>query len=132
MLGNYLAAALRNLIRNRLTAVIGVGGLGIALGAAFLIALFIHDEFSYDRWIPDHARIVRIMSTATFPHTVDVLELAPPSLARTLREEVREVDATVRLARFNPTIGQGDIESLLRCLQVPARSGRSRDGAGRT
>ena len=81
MLRNYLAAALRNLVRHRLYAAISIGGLAIAFATAFLIVLFAHDEFSYDAWMPDHERIVRVTGNAKFPHFTDVLAMAPASLA---------------------------------------------------
>ncbi len=110
MLRNYLAAALRNLIRNRITATIAMLGLGVAAAAAFLIALYVHDEFTYDRWIPDNERIVRITSDAVFPHTVDKLEMAPPLLAKALRNDAPEVDAVTRLASSSVTVGHGAVE----------------------
>lgn len=111
MLRNYRATAFRNLLRNRLTAVIGIGGLSMAFATAFLIALFVHDELTYDRWIPDHDRIVRLTSTATFPHAVDELENAPPFVATMLREAVPAVEATTRFIGSYPTVGRGDVES---------------------
>ena len=57
MFRNYLAAALRNLVRNRLYAGINIAGLAVGFAAAILIALFVRDEFSYDTWIPGHGRV---------------------------------------------------------------------------
>jgi len=49
MFRNYLAAALRNLVRNKLYAGINIIGLTVGFAAALLIALFVADETSYDR-----------------------------------------------------------------------------------
>jgi putative ABC transport system permease protein len=57
MYANVLAATLRNLVRNRLYALIGIGGLAVAMAAALLAALFIHDELSFDRFVPGHERL---------------------------------------------------------------------------
>jgi putative ABC transport system permease protein len=46
MFRNYLAAALRNLARNRLYAAITIAGLAIGFAAAMLIGLFVRDEYS--------------------------------------------------------------------------------------
>ena len=62
MLANILAATLRNLVRNRLYALIGIGGLAVAMAAALLAALFIHDELSFDRNIPGHERLFVVFS----------------------------------------------------------------------
>ena len=56
MFANVLAATLRNLVRSRLYALIGIGGLAVAMAAALLAALFIHDELSFDRFVPGHDR----------------------------------------------------------------------------
>ena len=44
MFRNYLAAALRNLVRNRLYTAINIVGLTVAFAAALLIALFLRDD----------------------------------------------------------------------------------------
>ncbi len=111
MLRNYAATVLRNFVRNRITATIAILGLGIAFGSAFLIALFVNDEFTYDTWLPGHELIVRVRADATFPHTVDSLELAPPFLAQALRSDVPAIEDVTRIASSSMTIGQGDIEA---------------------
>src|SRR5262245_16133032 len=83
MIRNYLAAALRNLMRNRLYAAINIVGLAVGLAAALLIGLYIRQELSYDRWLPHHAEIVRISSVATFgAQAQDLLDGAPFVVAR--------------------------------------------------
>ena len=67
MLRNYLAAALRNLARNRLYAGITVSGLALGFTAAILIGLFVRDELSYDRWIPGYAQVYRLDMTQVLP-----------------------------------------------------------------
>jgi putative ABC transport system permease protein len=62
MFANILAATLRNLARNRLYALIGIGGLAVAMAAALLAALFIHDELSFDRFIPGHEQLFVVFS----------------------------------------------------------------------
>jgi putative ABC transport system permease protein len=46
MFSNYLAAALRNLARNRLYAGIDIIGLAVGFAAAILMGLFVRDEFT--------------------------------------------------------------------------------------
>ena len=67
MLRNYLAVVLRNLAREKLYAGINIAGLGIGFAAAILIALFIRDELSYDRFLADHDRIYRLYSMFAIP-----------------------------------------------------------------
>ena len=56
MLRNYFIAALRNLARNRLHATINVAGLALGFAAATLIYLYVRNELSYDRFLPNHDR----------------------------------------------------------------------------
>ncbi len=56
MFRNYLAAALRNMLRNRLYAAINTIGLAVGFAAALLVALFIRDELTFERWIPGAER----------------------------------------------------------------------------
>src|SRR6185437_9339025 len=67
MLRNYLAAALRNLGRNRLYAGITIAGLAIGFAAAMLVGLFVRDEYSYDKFIPGWQRTYRISQVVTIP-----------------------------------------------------------------
>src|ERR1700748_329674 len=57
MFRNYLAAALRNLARNRLYGAINIIGLAVGFAAAILIALFVRDELGFDRFWPDYQRV---------------------------------------------------------------------------
>jgi len=61
MLKNYIKTALRNLIRNRVTSSINIGGLAIGMAVAMLIGLWIWDEVSYDKSFPNHDRIAQVM-----------------------------------------------------------------------
>jgi putative ABC transport system permease protein len=62
LFANVLAATLRNLVRNRLYAIFGIGGLAVAMAAALLAALFINDELSFDRFVPGHDRLFVVFS----------------------------------------------------------------------
>lgn len=61
MLRNYLRVAFRNLTRNRFSSAINIGGLAVGMSVAILIGLWVFEEFSYDRSIPNHDRIAAVM-----------------------------------------------------------------------
>ncbi len=67
MFRNYLAAAIGNLGRNWLYAGVTVLGLAISFTAAILIGLYVRDEFSYDRWLPDHRDVYLVSQTLSPP-----------------------------------------------------------------
>ena len=63
MLSNYLAAAIRNLLRNWTHASINLFGLALGFAAALLIALFVRDEYSYDRFFPGYRDVYLLTPT---------------------------------------------------------------------
>src|SRR5262245_15401467 len=67
MLRSYLAAALRNLARNRLYAAINVVGLAIGFAAALLIALFVRHETTFDSFIVGHEDTYRVSMGMNLP-----------------------------------------------------------------
>jgi len=111
MFRNYLMTALRNLVRNRLYAAINVVGLSVAFAAALLMALFVRDEFSYDKWLPNYERIAMISTISSFANDTDDIDMAPPYVKRMLLDEVPNVEKVVRLSGAG-TVGlrRADIE----------------------
>src|SRR5688572_12463686 len=62
MIRSFLQLSLRNLFRkNRLFTAINISGLAIGLACMFLIAMFIHDEYSFDAYHKNADRIYRIV-----------------------------------------------------------------------
>ena len=55
MIKNYLKIAWRNLIRNKASALINIGGLAVGMAVAMLIGLWIWDEVSFDSGYPNKA-----------------------------------------------------------------------------
>ncbi len=62
MLRNYLAAALRNLARDRLYAGLNIVGLGIGFAAAILVALYVRHELNFEHFIPGYQDVYRLSS----------------------------------------------------------------------
>ncbi len=57
MLRNYFTVAWRNSLRNKGYSFINIGGLSVGLTVALLIGLWVHHEYSYDRFLPDGERL---------------------------------------------------------------------------
>lgn len=66
MFTNYLKTALRNLIRNRAFSIINIIGLAIGLAASLIIALWVFDELSYDRFHSNADDIYRVERDIVF------------------------------------------------------------------
>jgi putative ABC transport system permease protein len=104
MLRNYLKTALRHLRRHPGYAAINVCGLAVGLAACLVIALFVHDELSYDRFSAHADRTYRLI--------VDEQARTPGAVAPALSAAYPElVDATARFwPLFAPAkLRRGDV-----------------------
>jgi len=98
MFRNYLITALRNLLRNRLYTALNIVGLAVGLAAALLIAVYVRDEVSHDRWIPGHERIFRVSNVLTNVGAAAYAEdVTLGYVALWLKNDFSEVEATTRL-----------------------------------
>ncbi|MCS3737142.1 ABC transporter permease [Mucilaginibacter dorajii] len=82
MIKNYLKIAWRNLIKNKASALINIGGLAVGMAVAMLIGLWIWDEVSFDSGYPNKARIAKVMDNSwvnneTQTYGSSALPLAP-------------------------------------------------------
>lgn len=66
MLKNYFKIAWRNLVKNKGYSAINIGGLAVGMAVAMLIALWIFDELTYDKWHKNYDRIAQVMQHQTF------------------------------------------------------------------
>ncbi len=103
MLANYLKTALRNLLRDRLTAFINISGLAISITTVLLIYLFIKDELSYDRYHSKADRIYRV--TRNFldqdgKSTLHLANVAPP-FGPLLKNDFGEVNKMARTLQYS-------------------------------
>lgn len=60
MLKNYIKTALRNLRSNKIFSIINVSGLAIGLACCLLIAVFVFDELSYDKYSANAKQLYRV------------------------------------------------------------------------
>jgi len=66
MFKNYFKIAWRNLLKNKTFSLINIIGLASGLACFILIALYVADELSYDRFNEKASRIYRINSDIVF------------------------------------------------------------------
>ena len=64
MIKNYIKIAWRNLIHNRVSSMINIGGLAVGMAVAMLIGLWIWDELSFDNGYKNRDRIARVMDNS--------------------------------------------------------------------
>src|SRR6185295_18558721 len=98
MLQSYLKIALRNLFRSKVYSLINISGLSLGIACCLLLALYVQDELSYDQ---HHQRLNDLYRIDTqFESNVigiDKLGHVSPPIAMTLRDELPEVEAAVRV-----------------------------------
>jgi putative ABC transport system permease protein len=106
---HYIVTALRNVAKHKLYSFINIAGLSVGLTCAIFIALFIRDELSYDRWIPDSANLYRIELTFHMRGRPPwPLASAPFPILRAIQDRIPEVKATAHLVPESKTVTIGD------------------------
>ncbi len=63
MFQNYFKIAWRNLLKNKVYSIINILGLATGMAVAMLIALWIWDEVTYDKYHTKHDEIAQVMTT---------------------------------------------------------------------
>jgi putative ABC transport system permease protein len=112
MFRNCLVAALRNLARNKLYAVINIVGLSTGFAAAIFIALFVRAEFSYEDFLPNFERTYLATEIISVPGAKPlVVSYTPAELAGWLKLDFPSVDAVTRLQPERTSLRHADIEA---------------------
>ncbi|MBN1222717.1 MAG: ABC transporter permease [Candidatus Aminicenantes bacterium] len=97
MLRNYIKIAVRNIYRNKMFATINILGLSVGMACFFLIALWVRDELSFDKFHVNKDRLYQM----TIKHPNDVLDPnVPYALAPVLKSEYSEITDYTRLVRL--------------------------------
>jgi len=98
MFKNYLLVAVRNLLRHKVYSSINVSGLAIGMASCILIALYIEEEFSYDRYHENADRIYKVLrETRGTGGNRSFSSGTSGALAPSLRSDFSEVQAAVRI-----------------------------------
>jgi len=86
MIKNYFKIAWRNLLKNRASSFINIGGLAVGMSVAMLIGLWIWDELSFDKYHQNYERIAQVMEKDTYNGTVNTGTAIPLPLDAELRK----------------------------------------------
>ena len=101
MIKNYLKIAWRNLVRNKTFSLINIVGLAIGLACFIMIALYVADELSYDRYNEKADRIYRINSDIVFGGNKLHMAVACDPMGATLKKDYPQVEEFVRFYNSN-------------------------------
>jgi putative ABC transport system permease protein len=111
MFRNYLSAALRNLLRNRLVSIINIGGLALGFAAAILIALYLRYQLSYEQFLPGHDQVYRLSLTIEWPgRELEVHDDADFLMAERLKLNYPEVEMSARMVGLFGSVRRGELE----------------------
>lgn len=72
MVKNYFRIAWRNLIKNKASSFINIGGLAVGMAVAMLIGLWIWDELSFNKYHENYDRIAQVRTRLKDTHTGEV------------------------------------------------------------
>jgi putative ABC transport system permease protein len=98
MLKSHIIVALRTIARNRGYTAINLFGLAVGLTCFLLIALFVRDELSYDRFHLGADRIHRVVVDQVKPDGSIVPRIpTPDALGLALPQEIPQVEAATRI-----------------------------------
>ncbi|MBI3110436.1 MAG: ABC transporter permease [Ignavibacteriales bacterium] len=97
MLSNYLKIAVRNLTKHPLYSAINIVGLAVGLASTLLIAGWVLDEVSYDRFHPNVEHLYRMNWDFKMEDREGIGPGTPPPLAGAMVRDVPGVAAATRL-----------------------------------
>ena len=109
MLKNYFTISIRNIRKRKFFASINILGMTAGITACLLIALYVIDEFSYDRFHANADRIYQVGLHNKFSERDMRTTSTCPPLADAMMSEIPEVESTLRFHRWGkPVFRYGD------------------------
>jgi putative ABC transport system permease protein len=95
MLKSFVNITLRNMVRQKGFSFINLFGLAIGMAVVILIALFVRNELSYDKFHEKHQRIFRLV--ARNPADKDSFAGTPAPLGPAMKDNFPDIVDYVRL-----------------------------------
>ena len=109
MIRHYLRVAARGIASHKLYSLINIAGLAIGLTCVVFVVLFVHDQLSYDKWIPGTRDLYRLELTITIPGRGPLpMAVIPNPMPVAMRDQLPGVTAMTRLSTWTKTLSNGD------------------------
>ena len=96
MLKNYLKIAFRNIIKHKGYSFINIAGLAIGMACCLLIALWVLDELSFDKFHENAPNLYRVEENQHYSGRIYHVTVTPYPLGPALKEEIPEIMDTTR------------------------------------
>lgn len=101
MLKNYFKIAWRNLLKNKVSSLINIGGLAVGMAVAILIGLWIYDELSFNKNFKNYDQIAQVKQNNTMNGEIATGEDVPWPMGDALRKSYGSDFKNVTMATYN-------------------------------
>lgn len=92
MFKNNLKIAFRALFRQKIYAVINIAGLAVGIASCLLIAMYVQNEFSYDKFFKSSDQIYRMVLERKYPDHSTFYSVVPHSFANAALRDFPEIE----------------------------------------
>jgi putative ABC transport system permease protein len=100
MFRNYTVITLRLLVKNKVFSLINILGLSTGIACCILIALYIHDEFNYEKGFPERHKVFRINTAFIKDGVTENSTYTSPAIAFGLHQALPGIEQATRVAEF--------------------------------
>ena len=101
MFKNNLKIAWRNLIKNKISSLLNIGGLAVGMAVAMLIGLWIWDELSFDKNFKNYDRIAQVLQNNSMNGEIGTGNSVPWPMGDELRKSFGSDFKNVTMATYN-------------------------------
>lgn len=109
MIRNYLKVGFRSLWRTPSYTVVNMAGLGIAVACCILIALYVQDELTFDRFHSKAERIYRVFAREDWGDNEKFFYTTTPfPMGPTLKENIHGIEEQVRICPVGTQVRHDD------------------------
>lgn len=100
MLKNYFNVTIRNILKHKFYSFLNILGLSVGVTCFLLIILYVKDELSYDKHLPDIERLYRVDFSGNVGGNSFITNLSSVPAARALVNDYPEVVSAVRFRQY--------------------------------
>jgi putative ABC transport system permease protein len=138
MIRNYFKIAFRNLKKNKAFSFINILGLAVGLTCFMLIAVFVFNELSYDKYPAQAKNIYRVILSVTGNGDIAAYPMVDVAVGEGMKNAFPEIKATTRISPASDFIKYGDNQfkeehlafadsNFLQLFSIPLIEGNSSD-----